>query len=163
MFHASTILHTLQSISTEVEARDVIRAAADLVTLIEPSLLRLWKDTGLTLSQRRVLRQLREEPRSAGSVAEAINLSAPALTRHLTKLQEQGLIERHIDPADRRRVLIELTPSGRKVLSSHSVFRGSPIQAAARLLDASERRATVVALTRLVTLALDAERQRAGD
>ena len=154
----------MQSISAgaEVEPRDVILAAADLVSLIEPSLLRLWKETGMTLSQRRVLRQLREGPRSAGAVAEALNLSAPSLTRHLTRLESHGLIRREVDRADRRRVLIELTTAGRKILTDHSVFRGTPLQAAARRLAPGERRAAVEALRRLVELAREEESQ-AGD
>ena len=145
------------------EPRDVIRAAADLVSLVEPALLRLWRDTGMTLSQRRVLRQLRDGPRIAGSVAEALDLSGPALTRQLTRLEARGLIVRQVDTSDRRRVLIDLTPAGRKMLADHRVFGGTPLQAAARALDPSERKATVAALSRLVALARESAPEAADD
>jgi DNA-binding MarR family transcriptional regulator len=140
-------------LAERVETRDVIRAAADLMSVVEPSLLRLWKETGLTLSQRRVLRQLRDAPRTAGAVAESLGLSAPALSRHLTALERRGLIDRQIDPADRRRVLIAVTAGGRKLLAGHHVFSGTPLQAAAAQLSPGERKATVEAISRLVALA----------
>src|SRR6185312_2669053 len=117
-----------------VEARDVIRATADLVSLVEPALLRLWRDTGMTLSQRRVLRQLRDGPRTAGAVAEALDVTSPALTRQLTRLEARDLISRQVDRADRRRVVIALTAAGHRMLTDHRVFGGTPLQAAARAL-----------------------------
>lgn len=114
----------------------------------------------MTLSQRRVLRQLRDGPRTAGAVADALDISGPALTRHVTRLEERGLIEREVDQADRRRVLIDLTAAGGKVLADHRVFAGTPLQAAARRLTQDERHKIVASISRLVALARE---ERADD
>ena len=44
-------------------------------------------------SRRRVVELLRERPRRAGELAEALNLAAPAMSRHLRALKQSGLVE----------------------------------------------------------------------
>jgi DNA-binding MarR family transcriptional regulator len=144
-------------------ARDVIRVIADLVSVLEPQLLDVWRSTGMTFSQRRVLRQLRGGPRSAGDVAASLGISAPTLTRLLAKLEEHGYITRSMDTADRRKVLVELTAEGTRVLAGHRVFAGSPIAHAARDLTALQRQALIDNLGLLVNLARDLNPVEAGD
>lgn len=43
--------------------------------------------------RRRAVELLGERPRRAGELAEALNLSAPAMSRHLRALKESGLVE----------------------------------------------------------------------
>ncbi|HYM95825.1 MAG TPA: MarR family transcriptional regulator, partial [Candidatus Sulfotelmatobacter sp.] len=117
---------------------------------LEPRLLALWRSTGITFSQRRVLRRLRDRPQSAGDVAASLGISAPTLTRHLSRLEQAGLITRTVDLGDRRKVLVELTSGGRRVLAGHRVFAGSPLLRAAGELSASERQALVGSLGLLV-------------
>ena len=138
-------------------ARDVIRVIADLVSVLEPQLLEVWRSTGMTFSQRRVLRQLRDGPRSAGEVAASLGVSAPTLTRQLGKLEEHGYLTRAVDTADRRKVLVDLTGEGRRVLAGHRVFAGSPIALAARALTPPQRLALIENLGVLVNLARDME------
>ncbi len=138
---------------TAAASRELIRAVADLVSLVEPRLLGLWKSTGMTFAQRRVLRQLRDGARSPGAVAESLGIAAPTLTRQLARLERQGLIERSIDAGDRRRVIVALTAAGRRALADHRVFAGTALAAAAGELDAAERELLVVALGGLVRAA----------
>ena len=133
--------------------RQVVRAIADLVGLVEPRLLALWKATGMTLGQRRLLRELRDGPRAAGSLATSLGVAAPTLTRHLARLEARGLIARTPDRIDRRRVLVTLTATGRRALADHGVFRGGPVVAAARELTSDERIELVSRLNRFATLA----------
>lgn len=44
-------------------------------------------------TRRRTVDLLRERPRSAGELAAALGLSAPAMSRHLRALREGGLVE----------------------------------------------------------------------
>jgi len=138
-------------------ARDVIRAIADLVSVLEPQLLEVWRSTGMTFSQRRLLRQLRDGPRSAGEVAASLGISAPTLTRQLAKLEEHGYLTRAVDTADRRKVLVELTGEGRRLLAGHHVFAGSPIALAARALTSPQRLTLIENVGALVKLARDME------
>jgi DNA-binding MarR family transcriptional regulator len=130
--------------------RDLIRALADVVSLVEPRLLELWKSTGITFAQRRVLRRLRDGSRSPGWLAGELGVSGPTLTRHLQRLEDAGLIQRSVDSGDRRRVVVELTDAGRRSLADHRIFGNSPLALGARDLTAPDRRALAVGLNRLV-------------
>lgn len=44
-------------------------------------------------ARRRAVELLRERPRRAGELAEALELPAPAMSRHLRALKESGLVE----------------------------------------------------------------------
>jgi DNA-binding MarR family transcriptional regulator len=144
-------------------SREVVRAVADLVSLIEPRLLGLWREAGMTLSQRRVLRRLREGPRSAGEVAAGLGISSPSLTRMLTKLERRGLIVRALDTGDRRRVLVALTSQGRRSLEDHRVFSGTSLVLAAKGLSSTEQRNLTESVGALVRLARELESGDAGD
>lgn len=53
-------------------------------------------------SRRGVIDLLRKEPRRAGELADALGLSAPAMSRHLKILRDAGLVERAFDEDDAR-------------------------------------------------------------
>jgi DNA-binding MarR family transcriptional regulator len=53
-----------------------------------------------------------EPVRTQAALAQAIGADKSRIIGVLDELQEQGLIERYPDPADRRAHLLELTPSG---------------------------------------------------
>ena len=74
---------------------------------------------GLTEQQWRVLRALTsaDDPLDAGDLAERTFLLAPSLSRILANLGERGFIGRTTGPHDQRRVLIELTASGRGLVA----------------------------------------------
>ena len=139
------------------DGREVVRAVADLASLIEPRLLALWRATGMTLSQRRVLGRLRDGRRSAGEVGTLLGISAPSLTRMLTKLERDGLIRRTLDEDDRRRIQVELTAAGRRSLENHRVFSGTPLLRAAKSLSPSQQGQVVESIGALVRLARELE------
>jgi DNA-binding transcriptional ArsR family regulator len=45
---------------------------------------------------------LRRRPRAAGELARALELSAPAMSRHLRVLRQAGLVEEELDEGDAR-------------------------------------------------------------
>ena len=53
-------------------------------------------------SRRGVVELLRRTPRRAGDLAQALDLSPPAMSRHLRVLRQSGLIEAITDDADAR-------------------------------------------------------------
>src|SRR5271166_4896216 len=53
-------------------------------------------------SRRRVIDLLRERPRRAGELAEATQISFPAMSRHLKTLRKSGLVEEDRDTFDSR-------------------------------------------------------------
>lgn len=48
-----------------------------------------------------------------GEIAERCHVSAPTVSRMLNHLEASGLIERHVDPANRRVVRVVVTEAGR--------------------------------------------------
>ena len=78
---------------------------------------------GLTLAQYRTLAALRGAPtREPWELARAVQVSSAHMTSVLDQLMRLGLIERRVDPADRRRRQVALTGAGRgrlHVLSPH--------------------------------------------
>lgn len=67
---------------------------------------------GLRPADLRCLDVLTEGPRSAGELATATGLRPAATTALIDRLTERGFVRRAPDPADRRRVLVQMTDEG---------------------------------------------------
>ncbi|MBP0615521.1 MarR family winged helix-turn-helix transcriptional regulator [Jiella mangrovi] len=93
-------------------------AASNLITrLYRPALARL----GLTYPQYLVMLVLWEAaPQSVGSLGERLHLDSGTLTPLLKRLETAGLVVRRRDPADERRVLVELTDAGKALKAEAS-------------------------------------------
>lgn len=142
-------------------AKDVLRAYADVLILAEPRQLRLWVESGLTITQLRVLRRLREGPMSAGALATATGLQPASLSRVIDRLEADGFVSRRTHAGDRRKVEVVLTGSGQAVLGNH-FFAGSPIEAAVEAMGADEREAFVRAVSAFVAR-VRAREEEAGE
>jgi DNA-binding MarR family transcriptional regulator len=55
---------------------------------------------------------------SATELARWVLLSSGGMTNRLDRMEEAGLLRRRPDPSDRRGVLVELTPRGRKAIDA---------------------------------------------
>ena len=60
--------------------------------------------------RRQIVELLRERPRRAGEIAEAVGLNPPALSRHLRTLKANGLIEEAHPAFDARVRIYTLRP-----------------------------------------------------
>lgn len=77
--------------------------------------------SGVNEQKWRVLRVLDEGGALDQSLlAERAVLQLPSLTRILQAMQDQGLVTRAPDPADRRRSIVTITPAGRAVIDTHA-------------------------------------------
>jgi DNA-binding MarR family transcriptional regulator len=73
------------------------------------------EDHNLTYGEWRVLCKLHSAPGHAstpGELSAKLELSSGAMTNRIDRLEEDGLVERHRDPDDRRGVRVELTGAG---------------------------------------------------
>ena len=61
-------------------------------------------------TRRKVIDALKKEPLRAGELAELLELSAPAMSRHLRVLRHSGLVEENDLPHDARVRLYRLKP-----------------------------------------------------
>lgn len=87
---------------------------------------------GLNPTDLRCLDWLTEGPMSAGELARATGLSSAATTTLLDRLEDREFVQRQRDPDDRRRVVVELTDSGKDQLGT---FYGPLAGEGVRLLD----------------------------
>jgi DNA-binding MarR family transcriptional regulator len=79
---------------------------------------------GLSLSRLSLLGLLsRNGPMTATAMAAAERLQPQSLTRMLARLENDGLIVRRQDAADRRQVLIDITDEGVAVLDEDTLRR----------------------------------------
>jgi len=60
------------------------------------------------------------EPATLGTVAKATARGAPAVSRSVDALVRSGLVEREADPANRRRLALRLSESGREKMAAPS-------------------------------------------
>jgi long-chain acyl-CoA synthetase len=90
------------------------RVAARLARQVELGLATV----DLTLSQYRLLILLAEgHEEAASSLADKLAVSRPSVTAVVDGLVAKGLVERHTDPVDRRRVSHDITAAGEQALA----------------------------------------------
>jgi DNA-binding MarR family transcriptional regulator len=118
---------------------------------------RLRVEHRFSLSQGAVLGRLdREGTKSIGDLALAERVRPQSMTQTISDLESDGLIARRADPADGRRILVELTDQGRQTLAADRRQReGWLARAIAEDLSAPEQRVLSQALALLRRLAED--------
>jgi len=136
--------------ATGAPPKQVLRALADLLVQVEPLQQRLWDSVGLSVAGLRVLRILSEQhtPIAAGRLAALAGISQASLSRLLARLEQRELVCREVDPGDRRRVSVGITPAGGKLLETSRGWRGSQFERAAADLSPADRQAFVDAVGR---------------
>jgi DNA-binding MarR family transcriptional regulator len=139
------------------EAVDTTRLASELRIVLGQLLRRLRVEHRFSLSQGAVLGRLdREGTRSIGDLALAERVRPQSMTQTISDLESDGLIARRADPADGRRILVELTEQGRATLAADRRQReGWLARAIAEDLSAQEQRVLTQAVSLLRRLAED--------
>jgi DNA-binding MarR family transcriptional regulator len=77
-------------------------------------------------------------PLTLGRLAAAEQVRPPTMTRIVTGLEKDGLVQRIGDPRDRRLTRIQTTPKGRNVLAAGRARRVGKLAAAVRQLRGPE-------------------------
>nr|WP_199294791.1 MarR family transcriptional regulator [Leptolyngbya sp. FACHB-60] len=91
----------------------------------------------LSLSQLRVLYFLRRRSQSSLSeVADYLDVTRPTMSAMVERLVQRGLVNRISDPAERRRIILTLTPEG--TAEMERVYDATLQTVAARLEGLSE-------------------------
>lgn len=87
--------------------RDVTHSVSSVYTTI----------FGLNVNEWRTMAVLNNfEPLSAKEIVARSSMDKVNVSRAVAGLQDSGLLERHIDPADRRRVLLRLSRDGKQMM-----------------------------------------------
>lgn len=139
------------------KAVDTTRLASELRMVLGHLMRRLRAEHRFSLSQGAVLGRLdREGTKSIGDLAVAERVRPQSMTQTIGDLEAEGLIERHADPSDGRRILVELTEQGRRTLEADRRQReGWLARAIAEDLSQEEQRLLIEALGLLRRLSGD--------
>jgi DNA-binding MarR family transcriptional regulator len=134
-------------ISTSMDAiRAVVRALRINTRAIE-------LEIGISLAQLFVLQQVAHRPAtSLNDLAERTATHQSSVSVVVRRLANRGLVARHADTADKRRVKIEVTPEGEKLLVDAPVTIQTRLVTALDTMTAAERKQ----LAQLLTKWLDA-------
>lgn len=88
-----------------------------LASYLERELRRELAAAGIEVWELEVLLALHRAPgrrMSAGALLRESQVTAGAITNRVARLEAQGWVRRDVDPADRRQVLVTLTPAGER-------------------------------------------------
>jgi len=109
-------------------------------------MLRQQEATTLTPAAASVLATVvRDGPISLGELASAERISPSTLTKLVSKLEAAGLVERTIDPGDRRVHRIQMAPRARRVIEAYRSKRNRWLAEQIALLGDDDRaKVTVV-------------------
>jgi DNA-binding MarR family transcriptional regulator len=103
---------------------DPAAIASELRDVIGQLMRRLRAQHGFSLSQGAVLGRLdRDGVGSVSDLAAAERVRPQSMAQTVADLESEGLVSRSQDPRDGRRVLVELTASGRATLAAERLRR----------------------------------------
>lgn len=88
-----------------------------------------------------------------GELAAIERIAPPSMTRIAARLEERGLVERHVDSADRRVARLAASPTGRQLLETIRSRRDAYLAARLQMLTAEEREVLEKAVPLLERLA----------
>src|SRR5215469_419609 len=133
----------------------------DLTTIIEEFttiFIRLPSVERLSFTTLSVLHTLsRKGPVRLTDLTATEQMTQPAITQMVRRLEDDGLLERRDDPRDARAVLIQLTSRGAQVIEAR---RAARVERLASLFDllSPEERATIAAAAPALAHAIELER-----
>jgi DNA-binding MarR family transcriptional regulator len=131
--------------SLAAQADDVLRASRALVGIAAASLASIGD--AVTLPQFRVLVLVYTRgPLNLASVANALDVNPSNASRTCDSLVKTGLLDRRESAVDRRNVVLNLTPAGRRLMEKVNKRRRAAIERVLRTMSASKRGALAEAL-----------------
>jgi len=115
--HETTLLYLMKQVELAVRSR----------------LDDMFRPVGLTALQYTALTVLERHPNlTSAELARNSFVTAQTMSDMVAALQDRGLVERHRDPADRRRLVLEVTSEGRRLLGR---YRGRVAALEAEMLE----------------------------
>ena len=118
--------------------------------------MRRWQDHAAPpapISPRHIaaLEQIRGGPVTVGDLAARLGLTLPTVSGVLADLDRAGLVERHPDPADRRRTIVEIIPAQATLIGEWLDGAAKPLARVLDKLSPSEQEAFLKAMNLLET------------
>lgn len=130
---------------------------SELADLVEQLIGELWwrvnaeLPSELSRTAASILKNLREQgPQRVTVLAAKEQVAQPTMSVIIKRLGARGLVQRAVDPADRRATLVAITPLGRDTLNQRAQLRSSWFATRLAQLSAEDRRAVAAAVEKLV-------------
>ncbi|HKF54759.1 MAG TPA: MarR family transcriptional regulator [Blastocatellia bacterium] len=144
------------------QVQEILSSFADFMfqTMVE-GYQKFLSEVDLTMVQAQVIRLLYSGHLSIGELAAELGISAPAVTQLTDRLIRKRLIERRSMPADRRSVIVILTPKGKRAVDRFREKRGDAVRALLEGLDERERAEVTNSLAKILR-AMEVRQQRAA-
>jgi DNA-binding MarR family transcriptional regulator len=118
----------------ELDVHDLAAALRVSIGLLLRRLRQVRPDDELTLPESSALARLdRTGPATPGALAKVEQISPQSMGATIAALEARGLVERHADPADGRRVVLSVTGAGLELLRNK---RGARTEQLAQALSA---------------------------
>jgi DNA-binding MarR family transcriptional regulator len=135
---------------TNSDPVEVANGLRPLLLQLNRRLRRELAPLGITGGQASLLHAIKTHPGiGVRELADLEGVSAPAMTAYVDRLQAAGVLARRRSERDRRRVELELTEDGLRVLRSARSRRTAWLAARLRRLDARELASVEAALPAL--------------
>ena len=136
-----------ESAQLEQQAEAVVVASRVLVAVSAESIAAV-EDT-VTMTQLRALVVIAShQSMNVADLAQALAVHASSATRVVDRLLAAGLVSRRDNPADRRHLVLEITPGGRRLLRTVMRRRQSAIKAILTRMPPEERPGVAAAFRR---------------
>jgi DNA-binding MarR family transcriptional regulator len=99
----------------DLDVEGIVERIQGLEKRLKQAMEETLEDHGLNYGEWRLLCSLHSAPArvsTPGELSAKLELSSGAMTNRIDRLEEDGLVQRHRDPDDRRGVRVELTDAG---------------------------------------------------
>ena len=134
-----------------------ISSDTELAVLVERLVGELWWKVSselpseLSRTAASILKNLREQgPQRVTLLAASEQVAQPTMSVIVKRLVARDLVERRVDPADRRATLVAITPLGLETLSERSQLRSRWFASRLAGLEGADRRAVAAAVSKLM-------------
>jgi DNA-binding MarR family transcriptional regulator len=129
---------------------------ADLTAVLEDFTrmsIRLPTSQRLSFTTLSVLHTLtRSGPKRLSELTASEQVTQPAITQIVTKLEREGLVARQPDPSDGRAILVHVTEAGAAIVNGRRADRIAHLETLSKGLTPAERAAIAAALPALARL-----------
>lgn len=119
--------------------------------LLQPCLEQALRDSGLTVTQWKVLMCLRDElALTCADISRELPHDSGSLTRVVDDLEKMGYVERRRSTSDRRMVALSITPKGRDAVAAGIPFVAQLLNSVLQDLTRAEITTLVEVLQRVI-------------
>ncbi len=134
----------------DTETYTLYRLIQDVFVLLDFSDRYILQEFNLTPSQYRILTLLYiENSQRLATLADRMLVARSTITRIIDQMEAAKLVERIIDPGDRRAQHVNLTPGGLDLLQRSAVAHHAALEGCFARLDQAEKQAFTLSLKKL--------------